>query len=103
MAKRFIAFSVISLLLIIGLGFFFTWVWWLLVLIVPLIVMGINDMTQTKHAIIRNFPVVGRMRYWMEAMRPKIHQYFVESDIDGRPINRIDRSTVYQRAKRELD
>ncbi len=103
MAKRFIAIAVLSLLLIIGLGFFFSWVWWLLILIVPLIVMGINDMTQTKHAIIRNFPVVGRMRYWMEAMRPKIHQYFVESDIDGRPINRIDRSTVYQRAKRELD
>ncbi|MBV8254055.1 MAG: FMN-binding glutamate synthase family protein [Chitinophaga sp.] len=103
MAKRFVAISVISLFLIIGLGFFFSWVWWLLILAVPLIVMGINDMTQTKHAIIRNFPVVGRMRYWMEGMRPKIHQYFVESDIDGRPINRIDRSTVYQRAKRELD
>ncbi|NIG56871.1 FMN-binding glutamate synthase family protein [Chitinophaga sp. Cy-1792] len=103
MAKGFITFSVVSLLAVIVLGFLFPWIWWLLVLLIPVIIMGMMDMLQTKHAIIRNYPVVGRMRYWMEAMRPKVHQYFVESDIDGRPINRIDRSTVYQRAKRELD
>ncbi|SHM01322.1 Glutamate synthase domain-containing protein 2 [Chitinophaga jiangningensis] len=103
MAKRFIIFSALSLLGVIVLGFYFPWVWWLLLLLLPIVIMGILDMMQTRHAIIRNFPVLGRMRYWMEAMRPKVHQYFVESDIDGRPINRIDRSTVYQRAKRELD
>jgi glutamate synthase domain-containing protein 2 len=51
----------------------------------------------------RTYPVFGRMRYWMEALRPKMYQYFVESDIDGRPINRVDRSTIYQRAKQETD
>lgn len=79
--------------------------WWYVVLamIVALFIMGINDMMQTKHSIMRTYPVFGRMRYWMEALRPKMYQYFVESDIDGRPINRIDRSTIYQRAKQEMD
>ncbi|KAA2241407.1 FMN-binding glutamate synthase family protein [Chitinophaga agrisoli] len=103
MAKRFLILSAVSLLLIGVAGYFLNWVLWLLVLAVPLIVMGIVDMLQTKHAIMRNYPVVGRMRYWMEDLRPKVYQYFVESDTDGAPINRIDRSTIYQRAKRELD
>ena len=63
-------------------------------------IMGINDMSanQTFHYALP-YPVFGRMLYWMEALRFKMYQYFVESDIDGRPINRIDRSTIYQRAK----
>ena len=51
----------------------------------------------------RNFPVFGRARWVMEYLRPKIYQYFVESDTGGRPINRIDRSTIYQRSKKETD
>ena len=79
--------------------------WWLIVfvMVVLLVVMGIYDMAQTKHSIMRNYPVVGRLRYWMEDIRPKMYQYFIESDIDGRPINRIDRSTIYQRAKQQMD
>jgi glutamate synthase domain-containing protein 2 len=65
--------------------------------------MGYHDMYQTKHSIMRIYPVFGRLRFFMEEMRPKIYQYFIESDIDGRPLNRIDRSTVYQRAKKEND
>lgn len=103
MVKSFIGFSVISIGLIVVLGLFFPWVFWLLVLVLPIVIMGVLDMFQTRHAIIRNYPIVGRARYWMEALRPKIYQYFVESDIDGSPINRVDRSTIYQRAKRELD
>ena len=79
--------------------------WWLILLGIVLLLtgMGIYDMVQTRHSIMRTYPVLGRMRYWMEDLRPKMYQYFVESDIDGRPINRIDRSTIYQRAKREID
>ncbi|SDG80218.1 FMN-binding glutamate synthase family protein [Chitinophaga filiformis] len=101
--KGFIAFTVVSLAFITCLGYFFPWTWWLLVLILPLIVMGLIDITQKKHAIMRNYPIVGRLRYFMEDIRPKIYQYFVESDIDGSPVNRVDRSTIYQRAKRELN
>jgi glutamate synthase domain-containing protein 2 len=103
MAKRFLVFAVGSVLLIGVTGYFFHWVWWLLLVVMPLIIMGIVDMLQTRHAIMRNYPIFGRMRYWMEDLRPKIYQYFVESDTDGSPVNRIDRSTIYQRAKRELD
>jgi len=79
--------------------------WWLIVLGVVLFLtaIGIYDMTQKKRSIMRTYPVFGRIRYWMEELRPKMYQYFVESDIDGRPINRVDRSTIYQRSKREMD
>lgn len=60
-------------------------------------------MSQDKHSITRNFPVLGRGRYFMESLRPGIRQYFIESDIDGRPIPRIFRSVVYARAKNETD
>lgn len=74
-----------------------------LAVLVALTVLGYYDMFQTKHSIMRIYPLFGRLRFLMEELRPKIYQYFIESDIDGRPINRIDRSTVYQRAKQEND
>ena len=60
-------------------------------------------MLQTQQSIRRNFPVLGRLRYVFEDFRPKIQQYFVESDTDGTPINRNDRSVIYQRAKKQID
>lgn len=71
--------------------------------ILPLIYLGIKDVIQTRHAIRRNFPVIGRLRYLMESVRPEINQYFVESDTDGRPFSRVKRSNIYQRAKHELN
>lgn len=65
--------------------------------------LGILDVLQTRHTIKRNFPVLGRFRYILEAIRPEINQYFVESNTDGRPFNRNERSIVYQRAKKQLD
>jgi len=65
--------------------------------------MGIADIIQPKRAIRRNFPIAGRLRYIMEDLRPKIYQYFIESDTNGRPFNRISRSVIYQRAKKEID
>src|SRR5690606_12375001 len=69
----------------------------------PLVIMGIQDMVQKRQSIKRNFPLLGRLRYVFEDMRPKIQQYFVENDTDGAPINRIDRSVIYQRAKKQID
>jgi glutamate synthase domain-containing protein 2 len=65
--------------------------------------LGAYDMLQSKHAIRRNFPVAGRLRYLFEAIRPEIHQYFVESNNSGRPFSRQERSLVYQRAKNVTD
>lgn len=86
-------------------GLYFVWppILWALVLIGPLFIMGLIDIAQSKRTIAKNFPVVGRLRYVMEALRPKIYQYFVESDIDGRPFNRVERSVIYQRAKKVRD
>ena len=69
----------------------------------PLISLGLFDMFQTRHAIRRNFPLLGHGRYLLEMIRPEINQYFVESNSDGKPFSREDRSVVYQRAKGELD
>jgi len=65
--------------------------------------MGVADMVQTKQSIKINFPLAGRLRYVFEDLRPKIYQYFIESDTDGAPINRNERSVIYQRAKKQID
>jgi glutamate synthase domain-containing protein 2 len=83
------------------------WLWlpalWLLVLVLPVVLLGVQDSLQTGHTIRRNFPVVGRFRYLFEAIRPEIHQYFVESNSSGRPFSRELRSLVYRRAKNVTD
>ena len=103
MRALFVKVSVICLV-VIGIA---AWFWmpalWSLVIVAPLIFMGVEDLVQTKHTIRRNFPVLGRIRYWMEALRPKIYQYFVESDTDGMPFSRLNRSVIYQRAKKVND
>jgi len=60
---------------------------------------GQKDIKQTSHAIPRNYPVLGHVRYMLETIRPEIRQYLVESDMDGRPYERNRRSIIYQRAK----
>lgn len=103
--RKIFVWTSISTIIIFGLLGLFVWqgFWIILAVLSIFIFLGIKDMTQTRHTLWRNFPVLGRLRWLMEDMRPKLYQYFVESDTDGRPINRIDRSTIYQRSKKELD
>jgi glutamate synthase domain-containing protein 2 len=100
-------FILLSIILILGFGSlsWFVWngFWWFFGLSAIIVFIGAQDMLQTKHTLWRNFPVLGRLRWLMEALRPKIYQYFVESDTDGRPINRLNRNIIYQRAKKQLD
>src|SRR4051812_22073816 len=104
MRKLFLQIAVISLIAFAVLAYLVSpGFWWVFGVVALLTIWGIYDMNQTKHSLMRNFPLFGRARWIMEALRPKLYQYFVESDTDGRPINRIDRSTVYQRAKLETD
>lgn len=103
MRKKFILYSIASLCVIGSIAYFWQPVLWLLALIVPIILCGVYDILQTSHTLLRNFPVIGRGRWVMEALRPPLHQYFVESDIEGVPFNRMFRSVVYQRSKQELD
>ena len=77
--------------------------WWLVLISLPLLVIAVLDATQSKQTIRRNFPLIGRGRWLMEAVRPFVRQYLMESDIDGAPINRMFRSVAYQRAKGDRD
>jgi glutamate synthase domain-containing protein 2 len=101
--KLFFALSISAILLISLLAQFNTIFWWLFIIAGPLIALGLYDITQTHSTIPRIFPVIGRLRYLFESIRPEIQQYFVESDINGIPVNREYRSLVYQRAKGARD
>lgn len=103
MKTKFILISLLILAAIGAGGYFYHWIWFLGIVAVPLVLLGIADLTQTKHSIKHNFPIVGRMRWWAEWMRPKIYQYFIESDTDGAPYNRLSRNVIYQRAKKVND
>jgi len=76
---------------------------WMYILLVPLLIVGLIDIFQTKQTIRRLYPVIGRFRYMFESIRPEIQQYFVESDINGTPVSREFRSLIYQRAKGARD
>lgn len=74
---------------------------WLLV--GPFILLGVYDMSQKKHTLLRLYPILGHIRYIFESIRPEIQQYFVESDTNGKPVPREFRSLIYQRAKGVID
>ncbi len=103
MRRIFIITSITVTVAILVWACFNIWALLMFLLVGPLILMGVADMVQKKQSLRRNFPLVGRLRYLFEDLRPKIQQYFVESDTDGAPINRIDRSVIYQRAKKQVD
>ncbi|MCL4146413.1 UNVERIFIED_CONTAM: hypothetical protein GTU68_037418 [Idotea baltica] len=104
MRNEFIVATVLLVLAIAAVAFF-TWppAWYFFFVLIPILAVGIYDFFQTKHTIMRNFPIFGRGRYWAEFLRPKLQQYFIEEDLTGRPYHRINRSIIYQRAKQDLD
>ena len=67
------------------------------------LVLGLRDLRQTKRALLRNYPVIGHLRFLLEWIRPEIRQYFLESDREAVPFSRQQRSLVYQRSKGESD
>ncbi len=88
---------------IVLLGFIWPGLLWLWLALAIVLAIGIYDVWQKKHTLHRNFPFIGRLRWLMEAVRPFVQQYFIESEINGRPVSRMFRSIVYQRAKGDLD
>ena len=72
----------------------------LFLLLAGLVGVGVYDLRQSRHAILRNYPILGHMRFALEFIRPEIRQYFIEGDVEaGEPFTRAQRSVVYQRAK----
>ena len=65
--------------------------------------LGLRDLRQSKRAVLRNYPVLGHVRYLLEWIRPEIRQYFIDSDSEAVPFSRQQRSLVYQRAKGDSD
>ncbi len=74
-----------------------------LVVFIALAVVGTVDVFQTRHAVLRNYPLSAHIRFILEEIRPEIRQYFLESEKDGTPFSRDKRALVYQRAKQALD
>lgn len=104
MRREFLIFAAASVAFVVGFAVLVSPVaWWAFVGLGPILLIGFRDYFQTRHSIRRNFPVLGNFRYIFESIRPEINQYFVESNSDGVPFSREDRSVVYQRSKRELD
>ena len=95
----FYIISAVSVFLILFAQRFWPNAIWLFVLALPLILLGIWDVFFSKHTLLRIYPVVGHIRYLLESFRPEIQQYFIESNLNGRPINREFRDLVYQRSK----
>jgi glutamate synthase domain-containing protein 2 len=104
---RYTAMVLCMLLLLIGVAALVMdgslW-WWIAVVVgATLTVVGLRDLRQTRHSILRNYPVIGHMRFFLEFIRPEIRQYFIESETESLPFSRAERSLVYQRAKGEPD
>jgi glutamate synthase domain-containing protein 2 len=69
---------------------------------VALSLVGLFDIFQARHAVKRNYPIVGRLRWFFEEIRPAIRQYLIEGDHERAPFSRIQRSLVYARAKNQI-
>lgn len=72
---------------------------WIPILLGSIYLLGIYNVTQSKHAILRNFPVLGYFRYLFEGISPEMQQYFIERETDGKPFPRNQRSAAYRRSK----
>jgi len=98
--RRQVYYSVLALssLLLAG-GFLVPMLWWGLVVVLPLAALGTRDLLQTRRSLLRNYPIVGHLRFLLEDTGPELRQYIVASNTEGRPFNRDQRSLMYQRAK----
>ena len=77
------------------------WLWPFTLVTGVLSLVGLLDLLQTPHAVRRNYPILGNIRYLVEGIRPEIRQYLLEADGDKLPFSRAQRSLVYARAKNE--
>ncbi|MEU6559570.1 FMN-binding glutamate synthase family protein [Nocardia nova] len=77
-----------------------SWAWWILAAGAAFfVVIGIYDLLQRRHSVLRNYPVLGHLRYLLESIRPELQQYFIERNVDGRPFDRDVRTMIYERSK----
>ena len=100
--SRYAFFAGCVVLSLASLPFLFSSDIWPLTLITSaLSLLGLFDLLQSTHAVRRNYPILGNIRYLVEGIRPEIRQYLLESDSDALPFSRAQRSLVYSRAKNQ--
>jgi glutamate synthase domain-containing protein 2 len=99
MRKQLFLIALSLLIISLGFNYLLKTAYFASAILVILILIGFYNTLQTKHAILRNFPVLGYFRYAFETISPEIQQYFIERTTDGKPFSRNQRSLAYQRAK----
>ena len=99
MRKQLFIIALVLLIISLAFNYFLHVAYFVSATIVVLILIGFYNANQQKHAILRNFPVLGYFRYAFETISPEIQQYFIERNTDGKPFSRNQRSLAYQRAK----
>ncbi|MQY25943.1 FMN-binding glutamate synthase family protein [Nocardia aurantia] len=96
----FVGFLVVATVAVGVVASIGSWAWWVLVAVLVFLVgVGGYDLVQRRHAVLRNYPVLGHLRYLLEGLRPELQQYFIERNFDGRPFDRDVRTMIYERAK----
>lgn len=99
MRNKFIMWGIVLLIVTWTTALLIKAHYWIPILLTLLYLLGIYNTYQTKHAILRNFPVIGYFRYIFEEISPEIQQYFIERETDGKPFPRNQRSAAYRRSK----
>ncbi len=103
MRNHFFIFAAVCIVVEAAMAIWWPVGFWSIVIVGPILAVGFADAFQSRQSVRRNFPILGNVRYIFEMIRPEINQYFVESNSDGVPFSREERSVVYQRAKKQLD
>jgi glutamate synthase domain-containing protein 2 len=100
---RHLAFAVSTLLFVLAVlaAILLGGIGWIIVavLLAAVVAVGVYDVIQRKHSILRNYPILGHARFMLEKIRPELQQYFIERNYDGRPFDRDTRTSIYERAK----
>ena len=78
-----------------------TWWSWLLIVGALLLAIALRDLVQRRHALLRNFPLIGHLRYLIERIGPELRQYVVADNDEEKPFSRDERRWVYATAKNE--
>jgi glutamate synthase domain-containing protein 2 len=99
--QRYTAFALCIIFFALGAQMAPTGFWGRALVMLPgiLVLVGIHDVLQTRHSVLRNYPVIGHVRWLVELIRPEIRQYLLEDDNEATPFSRAQRSLVYRRAK----
>jgi glutamate synthase domain-containing protein 2 len=103
MRTVFYVTSVIVVILVAAIALIWPPFWWALVVVTPFILLGLYDIHWSIHNVLRNYPVIGHLRYGLEFISPEIRQYFIETNESGKPYNRLQRLLVQARSAGTVD